>query len=143
MIREPQWKRQGFKSSSDYFNYLSKKKGFESYADERRSRVLQQGFKSLGDYQEHLARKKGFKSHKEYQENLVQRKGFESLGDYQKELNVGLDNPNIACKTLEKIIKKHPDLIETVFEKDAPEISDIKKKINMKCKSRLLSELLD
>ncbi len=54
-MTEPTWKRQGFKSPSEYQTYM----------------VNRRGFKSLSEYQKHIVNKKGFRSVKSYYTNLI------------------------------------------------------------------------
>ena len=64
----------------------AKKRGFKSYSEYREYLVKKRGFESFYEYQNHLARQKGFESLSEYQENLVRQRGFESLSEYHEHL---------------------------------------------------------
>ena len=84
--REYLVKKRGFESFYEYQNHLARQKGFGSYNKYREYLARQRGFESFYEYQNHLARQKGFGSYSEYQECLVNQRGFGSYNKYQKYL---------------------------------------------------------
>jgi len=87
-------KRQGFKSYTDYTDYLAKRDGFSKYNEyqtfcakkagfksryERMvSKALSQGYKSLHELYKERLRRMGFKNQKEYRDHLCKKWGAKS-----------------------------------------------------------------
>lgn len=84
MSSEPTWKKQGFKSRSDYEEHLSK----------------QRGFKSTHEYQEHLAKQKMCKSLQKLTSNMKDTESLFSDIEFIRKIT--------GCKipTKNKIIKQ-------------------------------------
>jgi len=98
-------RERGFKSSSDYREYLARERGFKSLSEYQEHLARERGFKSLSEYQEHLARERGFKSSSDYREYLARERGFKSLSEYQEHL--ARERMNLPKnKKLSKLLKK-------------------------------------
>ncbi len=110
-------KKKGHKSRTDYVTSLAKKRG-RTIAEDRNIKAQQEGYKNYEDKLNTQAIARGFESITELRRHNTKLK----LDKISKK----------ECKSLKDINQKYPNLLD----------NDSKKNINVKCKSRLLSELI-
>jgi hypothetical protein len=75
-------------SKEFHLQTLAKKKGFKSYSDYSDFIAKQKGFSSTEEYNSAILNKHGFKSQVDYKEHLAMLRGFTSAGEYDKQMGV-------------------------------------------------------
>ena len=95
MIKEPYWKRQGFKTRAEYNNYLAKKQGFKNYYEYQKNLAERQGFESLSQYSD---RKKACKILREHHETTKDDPESLTTEFLQEQIGILCDSPKKSNK---------------------------------------------